>query len=374
MGASERVGQLRAWQVVADGRGVWGKRQDLTPGFAIQRTPSIWRASHDITRIVGHPHGWFSTWKKIKEKINEYIAIADANLDARRAKLDEINPLIAEWEANRKHTAASKEQRVKAIRTDMPELQTYIQREYTEIAIAADVVTGGHAETRHGADLTDQQLQDRLTTGNDRAGVNAPADVSSRFESHELLVRTRNDAVNQLNTARTNTMVHFAPLLNDFAYKCLTFENTPAGPAKGVAGVARNNARAAINTEARGIQRPSPNLLQVTVQNPMAGGAVPVAQIPNRVADMVQIRQRYTIVIHHGQDLGRSFQGTGPHGLIGAAWNPHPATAHAAAPQSTLTILQPGVNPLSTAPVAAAWPLVTHYPTTVGPADLGINF
>jgi hypothetical protein len=31
---SERVGQLRAWQGVADRRGVGGKRQDLTPGFA----------------------------------------------------------------------------------------------------------------------------------------------------------------------------------------------------------------------------------------------------------------------------------------------------------------------------------------------------
>jgi hypothetical protein len=31
---SERVGQLRAWQGVADGRGVGGKRQDLTTGFA----------------------------------------------------------------------------------------------------------------------------------------------------------------------------------------------------------------------------------------------------------------------------------------------------------------------------------------------------
>ncbi len=32
---SERVGQLRAWQGVVDGRGVGGKRQDLTPGFAL---------------------------------------------------------------------------------------------------------------------------------------------------------------------------------------------------------------------------------------------------------------------------------------------------------------------------------------------------
>jgi len=35
---SERVGQLRAWQRVADGRGVGGKRQDLTPGFDARAT------------------------------------------------------------------------------------------------------------------------------------------------------------------------------------------------------------------------------------------------------------------------------------------------------------------------------------------------
>jgi hypothetical protein len=38
---SERVGQLRAWQGVADGREVGGKRQDPTPGFAAMRVIKV---------------------------------------------------------------------------------------------------------------------------------------------------------------------------------------------------------------------------------------------------------------------------------------------------------------------------------------------
>lgn len=214
--------------------------------------------------------------------------------------------------------------------------------------------------------------QDRQGTTMEYQRINKSSSWNPPSQKKSSLVRTRNDAVNQLNTARTNTIAYLAPHLNEFARKWTTFENTPPGPAKGVAGQARNQARQAIIAQANAIPRPSPNLLQVTVQNPMVGGAIPVGQIPNRVADMVQIRQRYRIVIDHGRNLGPSFQGTGPHGAN--PWVPHPATAPAAAPQSTLTVLQPGVNSIFNAPAAATWPLVTHYPTQAPPPPFGIDF
>lgn len=99
----------------------------------IQRTPAEWEAAPQIIRMLEHPHGWFSTWKKIKAKIREYIALLPEALDARGAKLDEIRPLIEEWNADEKHTAASTEKRVKDIRTDMPILEYLVTREYTQI-------------------------------------------------------------------------------------------------------------------------------------------------------------------------------------------------------------------------------------------------
>ena len=319
----------------------------------VQLTPTVWVGSPDILRILNLPHGWFSTWKKIKARIREYNSLADAALDQRRSKLNEIRPLIVEWEANPRHTAASTEPRIQNIRAELPILKHYIQHDYTEIAVAADNITGGHAEVRHGADLTDQQLQDRITTGQDRTGTAAATDTRSRFASHDLLVSTKNMAINILNDAKNNTLAHFLGSLTNFIQAWIDFENTPPGPPKGAAGIRRNTARTANHTLAGNIPLLSPNLLRVNVNNPPYAGAL-IANIPNMALDMIDVRNRYKIVINHGRDLGPSFRGTGPNG------GPHPGTMPAPSPQSTLTITQPGAGHLHTVARAANWPIITH--------------
>jgi hypothetical protein len=333
-----------------------------TTSATIQRRPADWAGSADFVRMLGHAHGLFSTWKKIKAQIRAYSNLGDAQLDERRTALHTIRDLIAEWETDPKHTAASTEQRVLDIRADMPQLKAYVSREFTEVAIATDAITGGHAETRHGADLTDDQLIHRLTSGVDRAGAAAATDTSSRFATHELLLQTKTAAVNQLDAARTTTIAHFINKLINYIEAWNTFETTPAGPAKGVAGAARTAARQAVhNAAAIGvIPVPSPNMLRVDVNNPAYGGvaAAPgtLADIQGRVRGMLDTKNRYKIVINHGRNMGPSFAGTGPAG------GPHPGGAVAPATQRTMTILQPGVVNLLIAPAAATWATITHYP------------
>lgn len=359
---SPQVKQLRAFQEIVDNYSAQQqqpiqKKENKTinnsSNAVIQRTPADWQVSGDITRILSHPHGWFSTWKKIKAKINEYKVMLPAALDARRAKLDEIRPLIEEWEADAKHTAASTEQRVIDIRADMPLLKFYIQREYKEIAIAADAITGGHAETRHGADLTDQQLQDRITTGRDRAGNYAATTTSSRFATHDLLVQTRNDAVNQLNQAKTNTVARFIPLLTNCSSEWKIALNTLPGPARGAAFRNFAAARTGVQNAVQAIPNPSPNMLRVNYQAPVTGGANP-GNVDARVADIITIQPRYRIVINKGVNLGPSFHD------LGAGIVPAPN------PQLTLSVLDTTPNPatLFNLNPAAQWNLVTHYPTT----------
>ena len=51
---SDRVEELRVWQRVADGRGVGGKSQDLTPGFTAQRQAQE-RGGHLSTQLASSP-------------------------------------------------------------------------------------------------------------------------------------------------------------------------------------------------------------------------------------------------------------------------------------------------------------------------------
>lgn len=99
----------------------------------IQRVPADWENSADITRMLGHAHGWFSTWKKIKAEIRNYKTINALQVVVRRISLEKIEALIAEWEADAKHTAASTEQRVIDIRADMPILKALVLAEHNQI-------------------------------------------------------------------------------------------------------------------------------------------------------------------------------------------------------------------------------------------------
>jgi hypothetical protein len=122
--ASHQVRQLTAWQALAD-------RRNAT---VAQLSPADWATSPDINRMLGHAHGWFSTWKKIKALMRTYRTLQVFDVDDRTDTLDEIKRLIVVWEADDKHQPASSEQRVQDILADLPTLRGIIAAEEVEIA------------------------------------------------------------------------------------------------------------------------------------------------------------------------------------------------------------------------------------------------
>lgn len=331
---------------------------------AIQRKPTVWAADPNIGVILAIGHGWFSTWRKIKAKVVEYGALQDNALDLRRDKLDEIRPLMALWSNNPRHSAASKKQRVQNIRNNMQILETIVEDEYTEIAVDADNITGGHSEVRHGADLTDRQLQDRLTTGKDRDNKNAPADVSSRFASHDFLVGTRKKAFHDIDHAVANTKGHFKPSINQYvatynAWNCL------AGAARAQANpqyIAMAAAKAKVRAVANALVNPNTLLLpRVAVVNPNFGGLVKnVLNSPDavrRIEAMVKMSLKYSAARNYGMDIGTSYKAGPAKGL-------HPrAVLDPQSPQWTLTIVSTNNQALDVVPPSSQWTLITHYPT-----------
>jgi len=230
----------------------------------------------------------------------------------------------------------------------------------------------GHSLGRHGPQVSDAQLQSRLTTGvaPDTAFSPAPG-TSSRFNSHIDYMQTRQAAATAAATAIANTQGLLVPLLNAYETACVDFLNEPPGPGKGAKGAARNTARVAVTNAANTITNPSTTQLAVVVQNFPLTGATPVGDVPGLVAGMVTLRATYKVVVDHARDIGTAFVGTGAptpavHPTTGAAgpgqvW---PGTAPApAAPQRTRTTFGVPVNSTLIAPPApATWTAIQHFP------------
>jgi hypothetical protein len=239
-----------------------------------------------------------------------------------------------------------------------------------------------HSLDRHGPQVSDQQLQDRLTTGvaPDGAPSAAPG-MSSRFKSHVEWMATRNAAVNAADAAVLATRAALTAPLTAFSNAITTFLNTAPGAAKGVAGAARAAARTAVDNAVAAITSPNPNQMPVTFQNPVIpnnppAAALPglLAAIPNQVQQAVLLRPSYQIVVAHGRAIGESFVGTGAPGPSpagpGQVW---PGTAPGPQLQNTrTTFVVPGAPaPLFTVGPAAGWPAIQHFPVQ-DPA--GISF
>jgi hypothetical protein len=130
---SEQVKQLRTLQAKT-GTKVLQKKELNKP--VVQRTPDMWKNSVFITRVTGLAHGWFSTWKKIKEAINEYKILLPANLNGREEKLNFIKDQLEIWKAHEDHKATSTEQRVLDIIAILPQLEQLIENEENEVELA----------------------------------------------------------------------------------------------------------------------------------------------------------------------------------------------------------------------------------------------
>lgn len=75
---------------------------------------------------------------------------------------------------------------------------TAVGNAYKQVAKQRDAATGGHCVGRHGPEVSDAKLQERLTTGYAPDGVLSPTGSSGKFTSYEALVETQNAATQRL--------------------------------------------------------------------------------------------------------------------------------------------------------------------------------
>jgi hypothetical protein len=345
-----------------------------TSNQPVQRMPADWKKAPK-NNYAKLNRGWlFDPWKGVRKRINQYSAIAPAKLDERRKKLDEIRIYMQKWKAHKKNKALGKgNKNMKIIAANMPFLAADIEAEYTEVAHDADLLVGGHTHTRHGADLTDVQLRARLTSGKDRLGDAAKAPTSSRFNTHALLVKTQNEAVNLLNTARIATMADFNPLINNYMLAWnhwFGLGAKPLGPAIGIAKGKIAAKWALLDAKRKAIGNTSADRLPVSSHK--IPGGTKLANLPGALEDSVKIHNRYSIVKNHGKIIGHGFKGTGAKvvfmvkGKATYKWAKTKAIAKANLPDATISIFQPGVGPLLKAKPAAAWGQITHFPKPAG--------
>ncbi|HBW51074.1 MAG TPA: WXG100 family type VII secretion target [Herpetosiphon sp.] len=65
-------------------------------------------------------------------------------------------------------------------------------------ALALESADGGHSIARHGPEVSDQQLKDRLTTGYAPDGKLSPTSASTKFNSYQDWERTRQSALDDI--------------------------------------------------------------------------------------------------------------------------------------------------------------------------------
>jgi hypothetical protein len=76
-------------------------------------------------------------------------------------------------------------------------VKDFVEKRAKKIAEALEKLDNGHSLARHGPDVTDQQLMDRITTGIAPDGHVSPTKASSRFASHDDWVKTREAALDK---------------------------------------------------------------------------------------------------------------------------------------------------------------------------------
>jgi hypothetical protein len=329
----------------------------------VQRVPADWAKApmKNIEQHKGSAWNPFDSWWYIVGYINTYKAYPNAKLDQRRATLENMRTSIKTWKAHPNNTAVKGDARIKAILADIPTLETEVTKEFDDVAIETDKKLGGHSHTRHGADLTDDQLRKRLETKKDRAGHKAPATISSRFNSQALWTSTKNDAVKKLDAAKTATLAYLKAEMTAYskAWKNRLAANTVANKKAVIA------ARKALDAKIKTIPNPSADKLQATGKYfhlPDIPGGV-AAGVDPLVAKVPETTKRYSISVDAKKVVGTAWEKY----KVGGAWKKKVGGGYdsqpSAAPKGVTTVLEPGIQPFSGLPSAANWKMVTHFPS-----------
>lgn len=183
---------------------------------------------------------------------------------------------------------------------------------------------GGHVVARHHPNLTDQQLQARLTTGLDSAGaVAVTGGVSSAFSSEELFQSTLRSVEERLNAGLESTRAYLRPMIE--AYKetrrvaeAAQLAALPATLGQAHADVtahrhAKNDLLAGIGVTQGG------NVTNGKFMLPVQSADLPPIANRNQWSQIlrsylvIRLYPSYCITAYHrGQQVGRGFRGTSP--------------------------------------------------------------
>ncbi len=163
----------------------------------------------------------------------------------------------------------------------------------------------GHSLDRHGPQVTDKQLTDRLTTGIAPDGAVSPAPgLSTKFASHELYMETRNAAVAKCKSGLAQTFTRFKPLLTALKKAQKDFDTAPPGPEKapmGAVGKPLADAKKALQDSGDSLPSSNANMFSVKVS---AGAA--------KLENKVLLYQSYEVVVDHGKPIGSGHRGQDP--------------------------------------------------------------
>lgn len=234
-----------------------------------------------------------------------------------------------------------------------------------EKAKALEQRDGGHSLDRHGPNVSDDQLKNRLTKGVAADGAFSPVGnaksgtgVSSKFISHEAYLETRAAAETALDAAITKTKVKMQALLDLAKAAEDKFKAEPPGPNKGTLSKAMADEQKKVSDGAAQI----------------AAGEIPVKAVPKDPdpTKKVLMRASYEVVLDHGHAVGSGFEGAG--GMIdvkdstgtkeGKGFN---STAALPPMTRTRTTFDTGGGALMAAPAASTMAAAQHFPCVEQP-------
>jgi hypothetical protein len=225
-----------------------------------------------------------------------------------------------------------------------------------EDAEALEARDGGHSLGRHGPDVSDDKLTERITTGVAPDGKFSPTDTSTKFASHEVYLETRTKAAVTLDGAITKAKTKLGALITALAKAEDEHKKAPPGPDKGPKGKfgkAVADAKKAITDACA----------------PTAG-ELPVKAAVNDPTVRVKLATSYEVVVDHGKSIGSGFQGAGGTKTVTDPSDPaktgqgHNSTTAIPMVTRSRTTFSSGAPALMTAPLAETMKAAQHFPTT----------
>ena len=97
----------------------------------------------------------------------------------------------------------AKEEAEKAAKIEAERLATeQAEKAAQSKAVTLEKMDGGHSIDRHGPELTEQQLKDRITKGVAADGVFSPTPASTRFNTYEDWLETRSTALKEIERVK----------------------------------------------------------------------------------------------------------------------------------------------------------------------------